>query len=136
MALEGKSSDKPFNPELIEMLSEQLAVPGVDKPENEPEQVTDVQYKALYGLYHFGRNNPQAWNGIRRFLVEMSRNFADKCAGINPADDPYKRHGLQCFNAGKAQALVEAAKALDLGVLGARLRRLHDGGRAQVTDFS
>ncbi len=130
----GQTQIPEWSPDLIETM-ERVAENLTVEEQNvmgDSTPVEDLQYGALLGLWQFANSNPGAWLMLRRYIAEQSRQRADRCAAINPNEDPMKRHGIQCFHAGGANALIEVSRALDPGVLATRLRRLRQAKQQQA----
>jgi hypothetical protein len=121
--LEGGSDQ--FNAgEMFEELAASMAVPG-DSGALSPEAAAAQQeIQALSRLINMARGSQGGWNLLRRFIGERARVWADRCAAINPKEDPVERHGTQCFNAGAAFGLAHLAVALGVGALDRSLDRL------------
>jgi hypothetical protein len=113
MALKGgqtpmtPSQMERFDPGVFDELAEKL-----DPNREVGQPLDDRKYRGLHAIFEFSQQNPGAYMLVLNYLAELSRGYADKCASVNPEQDPVKTHGRTCFNAGAAWAYAEAASTL------------------------
>jgi hypothetical protein len=101
-----------FDPLQALALAEFLGKSPEPGAEDFKKRTARLAAEKLARLLAFAETQPDSWRLLIQFIGEEVRRLADRTAGIDPAADPVKNHGIQCFYAGGAQALMELAAKL------------------------
>jgi hypothetical protein len=124
MALEG-GTEGVFNPQdAFDELAASMDLPGEPGAVTPEDVRAQAEFQYLSRIVNMARGSQGGWDLLRRFIGERARKWADRCASINPEEDPVKRHGRQCFNAGAAFGLAMLAVSLSIPRLDRDLDRL------------
>ena len=118
-----KPSDR-YDPEAAVPLAEFLGEPTEQGGEEFKKRVAREAAEKLVRLLAMAEAQPGPWRILIQWIGEAVRHLTDATAAVNPAEEPAKVHGYQCFKAGGAQALTELAVSLLPENLGKRLDKL------------
>lgn len=115
------------NEEISKHLEAIWCVPGDGVgPLSSKDVKNQAKREILNRLLSFAENSPEIWKALKTFIAEQALFYAKFCADINPAIDPVRSHGTQCWNAGAATALARlASQNLDAEWIKNRLKALN-----------